>query len=241
MVPPPSRLACFSQCLACYRKRAQARFGVTGPRMQPPLTLGDDQMKTSATRIALGLFIATASLAASKTASAQTYVRWENASQPNGNIFFLGVSGGPQCDGNRCAYSEGTQIITYQYGQLDQEWTAAVPGTGPVTNLYGDPVSGAGYVLAVAGNSTSDGANLVIWPSDGSLGQTWEIEAVAGAYSGCYVFRNPNSGKVMSVSGGTPYNGAHVIQYDFCQPGSPACGNPANAYHPDQFWCPEDI
>src|SRR6476661_2369702 len=96
-------------------------------------------MKTSATRLALGLFIAAATLAASKAAHAQTWVRWQNADQPNHNIFFLGVSGGPICTPTRgCGYDAGTQMITYAWGQDDQNWQPNYPGTVSVQNEFGD-------------------------------------------------------------------------------------------------------
>jgi hypothetical protein len=213
--------------------------------MQPPLTLGEDDMMTSATRIALGLIIACASVAAPKAASAQGFLRWMNASRPNNNIFFMGVAGGPQCSGNRCSYTPGTQIITWQFGQNDQEWSATVPG-GPqhVVNLFGSPVSGAGFCLHVAGSSVSNNANLVINPCTTSSTDNWTIqsaESLGAPFSGCFIFRNQLSGKVMSAYQGNVFNGARVIQYDLCQPGSPACGNPANAFHADQFWCPVNI
>ncbi len=206
------------------------------------LTAGEEQMKKSMTRIALGLFIAGASLAVSNAASAQTFVRWLNASRPNNNLFFMGVSGGPLCGGNRCSYNAGTQIITYQFGQNDQLWSAAFPG-GPehVVNMFGDIVSGTGWCLHVSGGSISNGANLVINPCTTSSIDNWTIqssESLGAPFRGCFIFRNQLSGKVMAVQGGVPFNGARVIQYDLCQPGSPACGNPSNAFHADQFWCP---
>lgn len=196
-------------------------------------------MKTSATRIVLGLFIAAATLGTSKAANAQ-WVRWQNLNQPNNNIFFLGVSGGPICGSRGCGYNAGTQMITWAWGQSDQDWQPNYPGTTTVQNRFGDRGIGDPWYLAVAGDSGSNGANLVINPP-GYSSETWVIEAAAdqGApYTGCYIFFNKSSGKVMSVSGGVPSNGAHVIQYDLCTPTNGKCGNPSNAWHTDQFWCP---
>ncbi len=198
-------------------------------------------MKTPVTPIALGLLFAAATLAAPTAAHADTWVRWQNASQPNHNIFFLGVSGGPICTPTRgCGYNAGTQMITWAWGQGDQDWQPVYPETGPVQNQFGDRGVGDPWYLAVAGDSGSNGANLVINPP-GYSSETWVVQdaAVQGApYTGCYIFWNKSSGKVMAVQGGVPSNGAHVIQYDLCTPTNGKCGNPSNAWHPDQFWCP---
>lgn len=193
-------------------------------------------------RIALGLFIAGASVATPKAASA--FVRWQNASTPGNNLFFMGVAGGPQCSGNRCSYTPGTQIITWQFGQNDQEWNAsAIPG-GPehVSNMFGDPVSGTGYCLHPSGSTNN--SNLVINPCSSSSIDNWTIqsaESMGAPFGGCFMFKNQLSGKVLSVYQGNVFNGAHVVEYDECQPGSNACGNPSNAFHADQFWCPWNI
>ncbi len=199
-------------------------------------------MKTSATRIALGVFIAAATMAASKGAHAQGFVRWQNASQPNGVQYYLGVSGGPWCTPTRgCGYTAGTQIITWTKSQDDQYWLGNYPGTVSVENKFGDPGVGDPWFLAVSGNSTSNSANLVIEPWGYGSSETWVIESaeqLGAPYSGCYAFVNQHSGKAMAVQGGVPNNGAHVIQYDFCAPNNNNCGNPSHAFHPDQFWCP---
>jgi len=253
---PSSDVARLSYCLACFRKlrllctRAasiscrqyrRACYAATVGQ-QPPLTLGDDHMNTFA-RIALGLLITGASLASPKAASA--FVRWQNASTPNNNLFFMGVSGGPLCGGHGCSYNSGTQIITYQFGQNDQEWNATFPG-GPehIVNMFGDIVSGTGWCLHVSGGSLSNGANLVISPCTSSSIDNWTIQSaqsLGAPWSGCFAFINQASGKAMAVQGGVPFNGAHVIQYDLCRPDNNACGNPSHAFHADQFWCPLNI
>ncbi|HVT09637.1 MAG TPA: hypothetical protein VHO67_19385 [Polyangia bacterium] len=198
-------------------------------------------MNKPATRIALGVFIAAATLAASNAAHAQAWVRWQNASTPNGNVYFLGVSGGPICTPTRgCGYNAGTQMITWAWGQTDQDWQPTYPGTVSVQNRYGDRGVGDPWYLAVSGGSVNNNANVVIEPP-GYGAETWVIQPAAdqGApYTGCYIFWNKATGKAMSVAGGVPNNGAHVVQYDLCTPTNGKCGNPSHAWHPDQFWCP---
>ena len=74
-------------------------------------------MEASAARIALGVFIAAATLAASNAAHATTWVRWKNKSQPNGNGYFLGVPGGCTPGPRGCTYTAGTGMITWGWGQ----------------------------------------------------------------------------------------------------------------------------
>jgi len=63
-------------------------------------------------------------------------------------------------------------------------------------------------------------------------------EAFGAPYPGCYAFE---AGELyMSVYQGNVKNGAHVVFWPLCVPGTGACGNPSDDWHPDQFWCPED-
>jgi hypothetical protein len=204
-------------------------------------------MKTFATRIALGLFIVGASLAASKAANAQftTYVRWQNASTPGGNLYFMGVAGGPSCSGNRCSYTSGTQIILWAWGQNDQNWYAPHPGvTEHVVNEFGSPVSGEGYCLHPSGSTNN--SNLVINPCTTGTIDNWTVKSAESLnppapFGGCFIFQNQLSGRVMAVyQGNVSVRGARVIEYDLCQPGSNVCGSPAG-YHADQFWCPWNV
>jgi hypothetical protein len=200
-------------------------------------------MRTSAARIALGVSIAAATLAASNAAHATTWVRWKNKSEPNNNVYFLGVPGGCIPTTRGCVYNSGTGMITWAYGQSDQDWQPTFPGTAlKVINRHGSPVSGCCFELAIANDSFNNNVNVII-SAPGAASNSWDIVEKPDAnlpapYPGCYVFKNRRSGKVMSIRGGVPGNGAQVMQYDLCKPGSPACGNPSNAWHPDQFWCP---
>jgi hypothetical protein len=195
-------------------------------------------MKPSAARIALGLFITTASLMASTTASAETTGRWKNAASPSGTPYYFGVSGGPLCGGNRCTYNQNTPIILWTSSQNDQYWGAAAPGTGHVLNNYGDIVSGTPWCLHPSGSTNN--SNLVIDPCLTSSIDNWRLisaESLGAPFPGCFAFQNQLSWRVMSVYRGSIFSGAHVVEYDFCQPGSNVCGSPAG-YHADQFWCP---
>jgi hypothetical protein len=202
-------------------------------------------MKTSTARIALGVFVLTASLAASRAATAQTWARWQNASTPDSNPFFFGVSGGPICGGHGCTYNPNTQIIMWQLGQDDQDWLTTFPGGAQhVVNAHGDIVSGTGWCLHPSGSTNN--SNLVIDPCTTSSIDNWIItkgsdltQPATGNLANCYVFQNQLSFRVLSVYQGRVFNGAHVVEYDFCQPGSNVCGSPAG-YHADQFWCPRN-
>jgi hypothetical protein len=186
-------------------------------------------MKSIATRTTLGFLIVAASLAAAGSASAQSESRWYNADTSQGT-FYLGVYGGGQCDHPRhCWVTHGTQLVTWSYSGLDQEWYATTPGTGTVTNWYPNNI-GQQMCMGVDGGSTAERAALKIWECVGHPDQNWKIkkaEDYGAPFPGCFVFINQNSGQVMSVS--LPVGqGSHVVQFPFFQ----------GVWHPDQFWCP---
>jgi hypothetical protein len=77
------------------------------------------------------------------------------------------------------------------------------PGTYYVQNVN------SGMVLGVAGASTSEGANIVQWPVNGSPDQVWKLSRLA---NGAYVFTDVNSGLAIGVSGAS-LNCAPLIQW----------------------------
>ena len=200
-------------------------------------------MKTSATRIALGLFIAVATLGISKGAHAQTWAHWRNQVEPGGVPLYLGVSGGPFCTPTRgCGYTAGTHIILWTSTTSgDQNWLTSFPGTGNVQNEFGDPGTGDPWDLAVYGDYTANSTYVVIEPPtvNSAIWTITRAEDLGAPYTGCFAFINQNSGKAMVVYQGNVYKGASVVQYDLCTPTNNLCGNPSHAWHPDQFWCPE--
>jgi len=186
--------------------------------------------------IVLGLLVIAASLVSAAPASAQG--RWKNQDTSHaGGPFYMGISGCCVCHERAgCTVTDGTPIIVWQASQNDQLWYETAPGTGPVQNYYWDGF--ANTCLGVAGNSTSNGAQLQIQRCDTSQpGQTWELdkaESFMAPFPGCFVFRNGHSGQVAGVSAGNVQNGTNVIQWPFYL-GTP---NSTVGWHPDQFWCP---
>jgi hypothetical protein len=182
-------------------------------------------MKNMTRRTALVLLIVAASLAAARSASA----RWYNA-DTSGGTFYLAIPNAAQCDvGRHCWVNHGALVALWSQWELDEEWNAAVPGTGTVTNYYNNNV-GQQMCLGVDGGSIALKAQVKIWECNGHPDQNWQIKAAedyGAPFPGCYVFINQNSGQVMSVS--LPVGqGARVVQYPFFQ----------GPWHPDQFWCP---
>jgi hypothetical protein len=65
-------------------------------------------------------------------------------------------------------------------------------------------------VAGVSGSSTSAGANLVQWSSNGSADQQWSLVAVGNGY---YNLVNRNSGLVAGVSSSSTSAGANIVQW----------------------------
>lgn len=105
----------------------------------------------------------------------------------------------------------GTQL-TQQTGSgaATQQWTVAVNSSGydTLTN------TSSGDLADVQGASTTAGAPVIEWPSNGGANQQWQLVPVpvAGA---TYVLTNRNSGLVMDVSGGSTADGGAVIQWPY--------------------------
>ncbi|WP_338848493.1 RICIN domain-containing protein [Massilia sp. W12] len=81
---------------------------------------------------------------------------------------------------------------------------AAAPAAGMLLSLI-NPLSNK--ALDVAGASTSDGANVQIWSSNGSGAQQWKLSANS---NGSYTLINPNSGKALDVAGARTADGTNV-------------------------------
>jgi hypothetical protein len=194
-------------------------------------------MRKVMTRAGLGVSIITASLVLAMPASAANQTRWLNANQTHG-AFYLGVAGGPVCNGVGCGVKDGTNIIVWALGQFDQLWTATAPGAGIVQDYYNNNVSPFGPMcLGVAGGVLTQGAPLIIWDCNGNADQKWNTitaESLNAPFPGCFVFSDGQSGQVMGVTAGNVVNGTRVIQWPLFV-GVP---HELTGWHSDQFWCP---
>jgi sugar lactone lactonase YvrE len=81
---------------------------------------------------------------------------------------------------------------------------------GPKAGNYYIQNVNSGLVLGVAGASTSQGANIVQWPVNGSPDQVWKLSELA---NGAYVFTDVNSGRVIGVAGASLNSGTPLIQW----------------------------
>ncbi len=211
-------------------------------------------MKSVPTRAILGGFVVIASLAISGSASAQSkiWARWKNAASPASTPYYMGVSGGKVCSWYGCGVATGTQIIMWTKSDWDQEMGAPDPanggGPGLVQDDYNDYEDGeTPMCLALQNNATSGGqnTNFVIWDcGPQNPGQNIQLKRAedlspAAPYPGCYAFIDQGTGMALSVYQGNLYKGARVVNWPLCVPNSGACGSPSNAYHADQFWCPD--
>lgn len=204
----------------------------------------------------MGLFVVMAGVAISGSAHAQTNTtaRWRNADTTYGT-YYLGVSGGVVCN-ESCGIPDGKSLITYQKSQTDQIWTVTtipLPGFINLYNVITDSVPRyPGFQIpeciafpwsqqqglldglnanAVTAECSSPGATGFEVQSAESLGAPFQ-------YWGCYALSAANS-LYLSVYQGKVKNGSPVVMWPLCIPNSGNCGNPSNAWHPDQFWCPE--
>ena len=72
------------------------------------------------------------------------------------------------------------------------------------------PVSNSSTRLDVAGASTSDGANVQVYASNGTKAQRW---AISSDGDGWFAILSRNSGKALDVDGASTLDGANVWQY----------------------------
>lgn len=76
-----------------------------------------------------------------------------------------------------------------------------------------EPMCASGKVVDVSGWGTSNCTNVQIW-SEGNAQKNQMFKPV-DLGNGYYAFMDTNSGKVLDVSGGSAYDGANVIIYDY--------------------------
>ena len=117
------------------------------------------------------------------------------------------------------AGSADAAIADLQAGEIasspdTQGEASPAPQASPVavpTGVYSlEPQCAPGSCLDVDGASSSNGANVQIWESNGSAAQTFNIISTG---SNTYKIQAQCSGKMLDVAGGNDANGANVQQY----------------------------
>lgn len=94
--------------------------------------------------------------------------------------------------------------ITFVAGTLVVLPSNGLSGTYMIQNVN------SGLILGVGGASTSQGANIVQWYSNGSRDQQWTLTL---APNGAYLIQDVNSGLVIGVSGASKSAGTSLIQW----------------------------
>jgi sugar lactone lactonase YvrE len=100
--------------------------------------------------------------------------------------------------------SSTNYVITFVNGNLIVQPPLGLTGTYMIQNVN------SGLVLGVGGASTSQGANIVQWTSNGSPDQRWTITP---GYNGDYMIRDVNSGLVIGVPGASTNSGVTLVQW----------------------------
>jgi hypothetical protein len=210
-------------------------------------------MKKTTVRVVLSLSVLIAGVALSRVADAQsgshgTFPRLRNANTAHGT-FYLGVSGGEQCNQyEECGLVAGTQLKVWQKSQLDQTWFLPPQQNGyrfgNVINYFVDLWTGNDLCIVVQNNDAfKQGTNLVVTDCTTDYATKYwyatPAEDLGAPYPGCFAISESLDAMYISVAAGNVQNGSLVDIWPLCRPGSNACGNPSNAFHPDQFWCPE--
>jgi len=98
-------------------------------------------------------------------------------------------------------------------GSVQTVSLTGLSGTGtsaPPAGKYLIQNLNSGLVLGVAGASTSEGANIVQWYSNGSPDQKWTLRPVG---NGAYTITDVNSGMVIGVAGASLNPGVPLIQW----------------------------
>jgi sugar lactone lactonase YvrE len=101
-------------------------------------------------------------------------------------------------------FSSTNYKITFVNGTL-----AVIPPTG-LAGVYRIQNLNSGLFLGVSSASTSEGANIVQWTSDGSPDQEWNLTLLA---NGAYQIADVNSQLVIGVLGASTNEGASLVQW----------------------------
>jgi large repetitive protein len=100
--------------------------------------------------------------------------------------------------------SSTNYAITFVSGTLTVQPPNGIAGTYMIQNVN------SGLVLGVGGASTSQGANIVQWTSNGSPDQRWNIMQ---GFDGDYMICDVNSGLVIGVPGASINSGVTLVQW----------------------------
>jgi hypothetical protein len=154
------------------------------------------------------------------TSTGATLVQWPSDGGPdqewqftqNGsNWTITNVNSGLQLDIQGGSTAAGAQAFQWPSdGATSQQWTFTQLPSLPASGKYQIKNLNSGLLIGVLGASTSEGANVVQWNSDGSLDQKWNLTTFA---VGSYVITDVNSGLVIGVQGGSTNQGATLIQW----------------------------
>jgi fibronectin type 3 domain-containing protein len=104
--------------------------------------------------------------------------------------------------------NNGTAIVqneSLSFGARSQEWTFTDAGNGYLKLVH----SSSGKVIAVAGASTANGAELNLANAAGGNNEQWQLVDTG---TGFFRIVNRNSGKVFEVAGASDGNGAPIKQ-----------------------------
>ncbi len=104
----------------------------------------------------------------------------------------------------------GTTVSMTCYTSWTIDAVTGVWGGGTSPTYYTLKARHSGKLADVNGGSTSDGANVIQWPSNGGSNQKWEFRDAGGGY---YNLVNQKSGKCMDVNNASTADGAKIIQW----------------------------
>ena len=104
----------------------------------------------------------------------------------------------------------GTTVSMTCYTSWTIDATTGVWGGGTSPTYYKLVNRNSGKLADVNGGSTSDGANVIQWPSNGGSNQKWEFRDAGGGY---YNLVNQKSGKCMDVNNASTATGTKIVQW----------------------------
>jgi hypothetical protein len=121
--------------------------------------------------------------------------------------YCLDVFGGKNADGGK--------LILWERGenQQNQQWLIDEVLPTVEDGIYTIKTAGSsGRLLDVSGNSTKDGAKIILWDATGGSNQQFELFFIPE--TGYYVFIGVASDKLLDVFGNSTAAGAQIIQYE---------------------------
>lgn len=138
--------------------------------------------------------------------------RWKVQSHPDGSFAFVNVATGKFLDVHNSSTTPGANVKVWQSnGGNAQKWRLIEQPSPLPDGLYSiHPKSDYNKVLDVANGSKSNGANIWLYQSNGTLAQKWHTSRNS---DNTYTFVAANSGLAMDIDGGRMVNGANVQQY----------------------------